>query len=312
MKKYQSHKIVHGGLIIGVEEKPLDNIDYIVIHVQGENKPFQFDRSFIARGTPVKNESYLVLYNKGTDKEYYSWCPKDIFKEGNHPADEDEPTVTLQITDRRVLQQIREDAKDQCRLLRRAFFTKGDLWIQAWSDLERVADLLDAMMARSEVGFSAGALAGKQMAKVIEVIELAYKDLEKALASGKCVERCTIDQGCIAVDWHRVIDISRAFHPNRYRINDCDVTNKPESGDFVTKWIPTDELGNMAIKLPQESGIERTINPSEAVQFDTEDECDDYCRNRGNYHSVSYRVKITDSEDSDFVRVRVRGLTPLN
>lgn len=150
MKKYQSHKIVHGGLITGVETGALTS-NPVVIHVQGVNKPFQFDSSFIARGTPVKNESYLVLYNKGTDKEYYAWCPKDIFEEGNHPADEDEPTVELNIDDRRVLQKIRDDSMQMYQHPEGGYQDINGHWMEAWNGLTQAADRLDAMMARSEV-----------------------------------------------------------------------------------------------------------------------------------------------------------------
>lgn len=144
MKKYKSHKIVNAGLIIGIDSiHPSDN--EVIVHVQGVNKPFEFGREIFARGMPVKNDAYLVLYNKGTDKEYYAWCPKDIFEDGNHPVDEAEPVVHLELNNRYVLQQIREDSKAHY------LSVPSHEWCNAWKKLSAAADVLDAMMARDEV-----------------------------------------------------------------------------------------------------------------------------------------------------------------
>ena len=52
-----------------------------------------------------------------------------------------------------------------------------------------------------------------------EHIDVAYKKIEEAIASGKLVELCSIDQnGCVA-SWSPLGDRSaRTWHPSRYRI----------------------------------------------------------------------------------------------
>jgi len=63
MKLYQCHKQVHG--------KPMNRGFYNKF--KGWETPEDEDPT---------DEGYMVVYNMGTNKEYISWSPKDIFEDG--------------------------------------------------------------------------------------------------------------------------------------------------------------------------------------------------------------------------------------
>lgn len=70
LKHYQCHKQVHA--------RPMDRRDYQVQQAMANGKDLPLEVSDLVPGEP----GYMVVYSKGTPKEYVSWSPKDVFDEG--------------------------------------------------------------------------------------------------------------------------------------------------------------------------------------------------------------------------------------
>lgn len=66
LKAYQSKKQVHA--------EPMTSTEWMRTRAQYTN----YSDATLEQGLA----GYCVCYNKGTDKEYWSWSPKDVFEEG--------------------------------------------------------------------------------------------------------------------------------------------------------------------------------------------------------------------------------------
>ena len=83
MKKYSCHKVVHAAKIIdfahmGIQKKCIFTVEGAK---EGETEHVETAADVLSRGNPEPGD-YLVCYGKGTDKEYYSHSPADVFEEG--------------------------------------------------------------------------------------------------------------------------------------------------------------------------------------------------------------------------------------
>lgn len=66
MQAYQSKKIVHA--------EPMTSTQWI--QTREQHKGVGYSDATLEEGLA----GYTVCYNKGTDKEYWSWSPKDVFE----------------------------------------------------------------------------------------------------------------------------------------------------------------------------------------------------------------------------------------
>ena len=74
LPQYQSHKIVHGGEILDIDE---DMKGQVRLHFYGDQEPIIVSPEYMAKHQP-KVGGYYVLYKDG----YESWSPAQAFKDG--------------------------------------------------------------------------------------------------------------------------------------------------------------------------------------------------------------------------------------
>ena len=116
----------------------LDNAAYRVTYCEAKELSIEFESAF------------PFLKNPGDSINGFMFDGIKVLVFYDNEQSAKDETVELNINDRRALNQICNDARSMYRADHGGYQDIGSLWLEAWAELERAADRLDAMMARSE------------------------------------------------------------------------------------------------------------------------------------------------------------------